>query len=149
MVGQKLEIKIINNSSNDLPTYSTPGSAGMDVRAFIPDEIFLEPMERRLIPTGIFVEIPPGFELQVRPRSGLAFKNGITVLNTPGTIDSDFRGELHILLINLGQEKFTIQNGDRIAQLVPGYCLSVTWQPTTFLTDTQRGEGGYGHTGKA
>ena len=141
-------IKIINQSNNPLPTYETEGAAGMDIRAFLTEEIILGPFERKLIPTGLFMEIPLGFEAQIRPRSGLAFKHGITVLNTPGTIDADYRGEIKILLINLSQEKFTIQNGERIAQIVIAAHAKATFETVSVLGDTNRGIGGFGSTGK-
>lgn len=144
-----MEIKVINKSHHPLPQYETPLSAGMDVRAFLPEgPITLKPMQRVLIPTGLFMEIPAGYECQVRPRSGLAFKHGITVLNSPGTIDADYRGELRVLLINLGTEEFTFNDGERIAQLVIASHEQPSWQLTEELTTTERGTGGFGHTGK-
>lgn len=140
-------IKIINNSENELPDYATPGSAGMDLRAFIKESVTLKPLERKLIPTGLFIEIPGGYEAQVRPRSGLAIKHGLTCLNSPGTVDSDYRGELKIILINLSQEDHIIENGDRIAQMVFSKVQNVTLQPVTELEATIRNEGGFGHTG--
>ena len=138
---------IINQSNNPLPFYSTEHSAGMDLRAFLAEPIVLKPFERALIPTGIFIEVPEGCEAQVRPRSGLAIKNGITVLNTPGTIDADYRGEVKVILINLSNEPFTIQNGDRIAQMVIAKYEKITWSETSQLSETERGAGGFGSSG--
>lgn len=143
-----MEIKIVNRSTNALPHYETVQSAGMDLRAFLPEPVALEPFQRKLIPTGLFLEIPAGLEAQVRPRSGLALKSGITVLNSPGTIDSDYRGEVGVILINLSQETFTIQPGDRIAQLVIAKHERAAWTETESLTETDRGTGGFGSTGK-
>lgn len=143
-----LAVKIINRSSNPLPSYATEGASGMDLRAFLAEPIYLDPMERRLIPTGLFLEIPEGYEAQVRPRSGLALKQGITCLNSPGTIDADYRGEIGVILINLSTEKQIIQSGDRIAQLVIQSVTKVNWQLTEQLSATVRNEGGFGHTGK-
>lgn len=145
---QKTEIKIINRSGNELPHYATEGSAGMDVRAFLREPLTLAPMERQLIPTGLFAEIPLGYEIQVRPRSGLAFKQGITCLNSPGTIDSDYRGEIKILLVNLSKENQVIHNNDRIAQLVLAKVAQASLLQVEVLAETVRGEGGFGHTGK-
>ena len=142
-----LKIKTVNNSTNDLPHYATPGSAGMDVRASLSDTVELAPLERRLIPTGIFVEIPYGYEIQVRPRSGLALKNGITCLNSPGTIDSDYRGEINVLLINLSNQPFIINNNDRIAQLVVAKVERAEMILVQQLNKTERNAGGFGHTG--
>ncbi len=143
-----IEIKIINTSANPLPAYATPGSSGMDIRANLDQPIILKPMERTLVPTGIFMEIPQGYEVQVRPRSGLAFKQGITCLNTPGTIDADYRGEIKVILINLSQEEHVISHGDRIAQLVVQKVEQVSWKQAEELEDTERSAGGFGHTGK-
>lgn len=143
-----IEIKIINTSSNPLPAYATPGSSGMDIRANLDQPISLKPMERTLVPTGIFMEIPQGYEVQVRPRSGLAFKQGITCLNTPGTIDADYRGEIKVILINLSQEEQVISHGDRIAQLVVQKVEQVSWKLVEELEETERSAGGFGHTGK-
>ncbi|MGE9515754.1 MAG: dUTP diphosphatase [Solitalea-like symbiont of Acarus siro] len=141
-------IPTINNSNNDLPSYETHGAAGMDLRAYLPNSsVVINSMERKLINTGIKMEIPKGYEGQIRPRSGLALKSGITVLNTPGTIDSDFRGEIQILLINLSQEPFTVNNGDRIAQIVFSKYESATLSLSNQLSDSKRGDQGYGHTG--
>lgn len=141
-------IKIINQSDNPLPAYSTRGSSGMDIRAFLTAPVVLQPLERSLIPTGIFIEIPGGYEVQVRPRSGLAVKQGITCLNTPGTIDADYRGEVKVILINLSNEPQTIHSGDRIAQLVVQQVEQASWEPVEMLSITERNEGGFGHTGK-
>ncbi len=142
-----MTINIINTSTNPLPSYETAASAGMDLRANLEQEVLLKPMERLLIPTGLFMEIPLGFEAQIRPRSGLAFKHGITVLNSPGTIDADYRGELKILLINFSASDFAIQHGDRIAQLIIAKHETVAWCEVRELGATTRGAGGYGHTG--
>ncbi|MEO7315510.1 MAG: dUTP diphosphatase [Ginsengibacter sp.] len=143
----EINIKIINKSDNELPDYATPGAAGMDLRAFINEPVTLKSLERKLIPTGIFIEIPDGYEAQVRPRSGLAIKHGLTCLNSPGTVDSDYRGELKVILINLSQEDHIITNGDRIAQMVFSKVQKVNLQPVTVLEATIRNEGGFGHTG--
>ena len=143
-----MEIKIVNKSNNELPAYSTKLSAGMDLRAFLPEPVVLKPLERKLIPTGLFVEIPEGYEAQIRPRSGLALKKGITVLNSPGTIDADYRGEVGIILINLSNEDFVIESGERICQMIIASHETVQWNLVEKLEDTLRGEGGFGHTGK-
>lgn len=144
-----IEVRIINESGNPLPEYATPGSAGMDLRAWLPDEsVTLAPLERKLIPTGLRLEIPAGYECQIRPRSGLAAKHGITVLNTPGTIDSDYRGYVGVILVNLSSEPFTIKNGERICQMVFAKVEEATLYNTDTLQSTERGEGGFGHTGK-
>jgi dUTP pyrophosphatase len=143
-----VEIKIVNTSSNKLPEYATPGSAGMDIRAHLDMPLILQPSERTMVPTGIFIELPMGYEAQVRPRSGLAVKQGITVLNTPGTIDADYRGEIKIILINLSREEQVINPGDRIAQIVVQQVEQVKWIPVQQLETTERGAGGFGHTGK-
>lgn len=140
-------IRIINKSHHPLPVYATEQSAGMDLRANIEEPIVLKPMERRLIPTGLYMALPQGFETQIRPRSGLAFKKGITVLNSPGTIDSDYRGELMVLLINLSTEEFIVNDGERIAQMVIARHEVAEFQVVEELDDTERGAGGYGHTG--
>lgn len=145
---QSISIKIINNSTNALPAYETIGSSGMDLRANLAEPVNLLPMQRALIPTGLFIELPLGYEAQVRPRSGLAIKHGITCLNTPGTIDSDYRGELKIILINLSSDPFTIQHGERIAQMVVQPVVKATWEEVKILNESKRGEGGFGHTGK-
>lgn len=143
-----IPVKIRNTSSNELPEYATAGAAGMDLRAHLDAPVTLLPLERKLIPTGLFMEIPVGYEVQIRPRSGLAFKHGITVLNSPGTIDSDYRGEVGVLLVNLSQEPFVIENGERIAQMVVAAHGQVQWEAADELSGTQRGEGGFGSTGK-
>lgn len=144
----RMEIKIVNHSLNLLPTYSTDLSAGMDLRANLKEEIILKPLERKLIPTGLFIELPKGYEAQVRPRSGLAINKGVTVLNSPGTIDADYRGEIMVILINLSQEDFVIRHGERIAQMIVASHEKVEWKAVEGLEDTLRGEGGFGHTGK-
>lgn len=141
-----MNIKVINKSRHPLPKYQTELSAGMDLYANIDGSLTLKPLERKLIPTGLFLELPAGFEAQVRPRSGLAVKNGITVLNAPGTIDADYRGEIGVILINLSSENFIINDGDRIAQMVIAKHETVTWQETAELIETSRGEGGFGST---
>jgi len=143
-----LAVKILNRSSNELPGYATPGSAGMDIRADLTAELRLAPLQRTLVPTGLFIELPQGYEAQVRPRSGLAVKQGITCLNTPGTIDSDYRGEIKVLLINLSSSEQVIAPGDRIAQLVVQKIEQVQWNETPVLTETVRNDGGFGSTGK-
>jgi dUTP pyrophosphatase len=142
-----VKINTINISENKLPHYATEGAAGMDIYAHLAEQVILSPLQRMLIPSGIFMEIPVGFEVQIRPRSGLAFKNGITCLNTPGTIDSDYRGELKILLINLSNESQTIQNGDRIAQLIVAKVEKAELILVQQLNETERAAGGFGHTG--
>lgn len=144
-----IQVKIINRSANPLPGYATADAAGMDLRANLEAAVTLQPMERTLIPTGLFIELPAGFEAQVRPRSGLAIKQGLTLLNTPGTIDADYRGEIKIILINLSTEPQTIQHGDRIAQMVIAPFVQATLTEVGELTETVRGEGGFGHTGKS
>lgn len=143
-----MQIKIVNKSDNQLPAYSTEMSAGMDIRAYLTEPVTLKPLERKLIPTGLFVEIPMGYEAQIRPRSGLALKKGITVLNTPGTIDADYRGEIGVILINLSQEDFVIENGERICQMIIASHETVEWSLVQELEETERGAGGFGHTGK-
>lgn len=143
-----MNIKVINKSNNPLPKYQTELSAGMDLFAHLDEEITLKSLERKLIPTGLFLEIPAGFEAQVRPRSGLAIKNGITVLNSPGTIDADYRGEIGVILVNLSPENFTIKNGDRIAQMVIAKYEQITWENAEKISETVRGEGGFGSTSK-
>lgn len=142
-----MKINIINKSSFDLPKYQTPLSAGLDLKANITESFFLKSLERILIPTGFFLELPAGFEAQIRPRSGLAFKNGITVLNAPGTIDADYRGELKVLLVNLSNETFEIKPGERIAQMIVAKHETISWNETIELSSTERGAGGYGSTG--
>jgi dUTP pyrophosphatase len=141
-------VKIINQSNNPLPAYATEGSSGMDVRAFINETITLHPLERALIPTGLFIELPQGFEAQIRPRSGLAIKQGITCLNTPGTVDADYRGEIKIILINLSNENQSVNNGDRIAQMVIQKVEKIDWSLSLELEQTERNAGGFGSTGK-
>jgi dUTP pyrophosphatase len=143
----KIKVRIINHSSNPLPHYATPGSAGMDIRAHLPGPVYLNPMERQLIPTGLFIELPKGYEGQVRPRSGLAAKYGLTCLNSPGTIDADYRGEIKVIIINLSQEIQVIQPGDRIAQLVLHEVQKVKWKEVELIAETERNDGGFGHTG--
>jgi len=143
-----MKVLVINKSNNELPAYETIGSAGLDIRAFIEESITLNPFERQLIKTGLFLEIPVGYEAQVRPRSGFALKNGVTVLNTPGTIDADYRGEVGVILINLSQEKVEIHSGDRIAQLVFAKVEQAEWAEVETLSETERGAGGFGSTGK-
>ena len=142
-----MKIQIINNGHQPLPVYATEKSAGMDLRANIDEPIVLHPMERRLINTGLHIALPDGFEAQVRPRSGLALKHGVTVLNSPGTIDADYRGEIMVLLINLSQQDFVIRDGERIAQLVIARYEAAEWTEVEMLDETRRGAGGYGHTG--
>lgn len=143
-----MEISIINKSHHPLPSYATALSAGMDIRANLTEPVVLKPMERRLIPTGLFIALPEGYEAQMRPRSGLALKHGITLLNTPGTIDADYRGEIGVILVNLSSEDFTINDGERICQMVIASHSKVCWKPVETLDDTERGAGGFGHTGK-
>ena len=142
-----VKIKVVNTGCQPLPAYATSQSAGMDLRANIESPITLHPMERTLVPTGIRIELPEGYEAQVRPRSGLALKYGITVLNTPGTIDSDYRGELKVLLVNLSNDDFVVNAGERVAQMVIARHETATWEEVKVLDETERGEGGYGHTG--
>ena len=145
---EKVLIKIVNQSAHPLPAYATSGSAGMDLRANLEAPVTLQPMERRMISTGIFIELPTGYEAQVRPRSGLANKHGITCLNSPGTVDSDYRGEIKVILINLSKEEQVINHGDRIAQMVVTKVEHVSWELVHQLDETTRGEGGFGHTGQ-
>ncbi len=140
-------VKIINKSKNDLPKYSTPSAAGMDLRANLEAPVALAPLERKLIPTGIFIELPEGYECQIRPRSGLALKHGITVLNTPGTVDADYRGEIGVILVNLSNEPFVVNDGERICQMVVAHHATVEWSVAETLADSERGAGGFGHTG--
>ncbi|MBO7137406.1 MAG: dUTP diphosphatase [Bacteroidaceae bacterium] len=142
-----MKVQIINRSHHPLPQYATELSAGVDLRANIESPIELRPMERRLVPTGLFMALPPGFEAQVRPRSGLAIKHGITVLNTPGTIDADYRGEVCVILINLSDEPFIIADGERIAQMIIARHEQAEWEPVEVLSETKRGAGGFGHSG--
>lgn len=143
-----MKVKVINRSRFDLPRYATPLSAGMDVRANIDEAVVLRPLERAMIPTGLSIELPEGYEMQIRPRSGLAAKHGITVLNSPGTIDADYRGEIRVILVNLSNEEFRIEAGERIAQMVVARHEQVEWEPTEELAESERGEGGFGSTGK-
>jgi dUTP pyrophosphatase len=143
-----MKVRIVNLSSHTLPEYQTPASAGMDIRAFLNEPVVLKPLARALIPTGLFIELPVGFEAQIRPRSGLAAKHGITVLNTPGTIDADYRGEIKVILVNLSDESFTIENGERIAQMIISAHVQAQWEAVDQLSETERGAGGFGHTGK-
>ena len=145
----KITVKIINQSSNALPDYATEGSAGMDLRAHLGAPLVLKPLERQLVPTGLFIELPLGYEAQVRPRSGLAIKQGITCLNSPGTIDSDYRGEIKVILINLSQEEQVLHPGDRIAQMVIGPVVQISWERVEEIEITTRGAGGFGHTGRS
>lgn len=145
---EQITVKVINSSANELPQYATELSAGMDVRANLAEPLVLQPMQRVLVPTGLRVELPAGYEMQLRPRSGLALRHGITLLNTPGTIDADYRGEIGVIMVNLSTEPFTINPGERICQAVVAPYTRVDWQPATELSNTDRGEGGFGHTGK-
>lgn len=143
-----MKVKIVNHSRYALPEYQTALSAGMDIRANIKDSVTLAPLERAMIPTGLFVELPEGYEMQIRPRSGLAAKHGITVLNAPGTIDADYRGEIKVILVNLSNEPFVIEGGERIAQMVVARHEQVEWESVEVLSDSERGAGGFGSTGK-
>lgn len=143
-----MKIKIINKSKHALPSYATPASAGMDLRANLDSPVVLKSLERTLVPTGLFLELPVGFEAQIRPRSGLAFKNGLTVLNSPGTIDADYRGEVKVILVNLSKEDFTINDGERIAQMIIAKHEQAEWIQVEELLETERGTGGFGSTGK-
>ncbi|MBO4815308.1 MAG: dUTP diphosphatase [Muribaculaceae bacterium] len=142
-----MKVKIVNRSTNALPSYSTEQSAGMDLRAWLQEPVTLQPLERKLIPTGVYIELPQGYECQIRPRSGLALKRGLTVLNTPGTIDADYRGEVCVILVNLGNEPQVIENGERVCQMVVARHESVEWVPVETLDESERGAGGFGHTG--
>lgn len=144
---ERIKVKIINRSGNALPTYETPSSAGMDVRACLQQPVTINPLERALIPTGLRLQLPQGHECQIRPRSGLALKKGISILNTPGTVDADYRGEVGIIVINLSNQPFTINNGDRIAQMVITNYTHVEWEPVERIDETVRGDGAFGHTG--
>ena len=143
-----MRVNIINKSNNALPAYETASSAGMDLRAFVDADVVLKSFERKLIPTGLYIELPDGYEAQIRPRSGLAIKSGITVLNSPGTIDADYRGEIKVILINLSQEDFTIKSGDRICQMVIAKHEKAEFVEVNEISETERGAGGFGHTGK-
>ncbi|HNQ68546.1 MAG TPA: dUTP diphosphatase [Bacteroidales bacterium] len=142
-----MKIKIVNKSKHNLPGYSTEYSAGMDLRANLDEPIILKPLERKLIPTGLFIELPAGYEAQIRPRSGLAVKHGLTVLNTPGTIDADYRGEIGVILINLSDKDFAVEDGERICQMVIAKHEQADWEPVEILNESDRGAGGFGHTG--
>ena len=144
-----MKIQVINQSKHPLPHYATDLSAGLDLRANLESPITLGPLERALVKTGLFIALPPSYEAQVRPRSGLAYKKGITVLNTPGTIDADYRGEIGVILVNLSQEPFVVEDGERIAQLVIAKHETISWEAVDVLAATQRGSGGFGHTGSA
>jgi len=143
-----MTIRVINKSNNSLPAYETLHAAGMDLRANLEAPVALKPLERKLIPTGLYIELPEGFEAQIRPRSGLAYKHGISIVNAPGTIDADYRGEIGVLLVNLSDQVFDVNPGERIAQMVVARHEKVEWQQVEALTETDRGAGGYGHTGK-
>lgn len=142
-----IKIKLVNQSPNPMPEFATEGSAGVDLRANLNEDVLIKPLERVMVPTGLFIELPGGYEAQIRPRSGLAAKHGITVLNTPGTIDSDYRGEIKVILVNLSNDEFSIQNGDRICQMVVHKYETFNWEEVSELKLTQRGGGGFGHTG--
>lgn len=142
-----LKVNVINQSKHALPSYQTEHSAGMDLRANLETPIVLKPLQRALIPTGLFIELPEGHEAQIRPRSGLAYKHGVSIVNTPGTIDADYRGEIKVLLVNLSDQDFVVEDGERVAQMVVAKYERVTWSETEALTDTVRGAGGYGSTG--
>ena len=144
-----MKIKIINKSHHPMPAYATPQSAGMDIRANLTEPVELKPFERKLIPTGLYIALPEGYEAQLRPRSGLALKHGLTLLNAPGTIDADYRGEIGVILVNLSAEPFTIADGERICQMVIATHAHVEWEAVETLDETERGAGGFGHTGKA
>ncbi|MDO8999591.1 MAG: dUTP diphosphatase [Bacteroidota bacterium] len=143
-----MQIKVVNQSKHSLPEYATTQAAGLDLKANISEAIILKPLQRQLIPTGLFIELPNSFEAQIRPRSGLAFKNGITVLNSPGTIDADYRGEIKVLLVNLSDTDFAINDGERIAQMVIAKHEQISWEPVSTLEESDRGSGGFGSTGK-
>ena len=143
-----MKVKIVNKSQNNIPFYSTIQSAGMDLRADLDGPLLLKPLERKLVPTGLFIQLPDGYEAQIRPRSGLAINKGVTVLNSPGTIDADYRGEIKIILVNLSQEDFTVNQGDRIAQMIISSYKQIVWEEVALLDNSDRGEGGFGHTGK-
>jgi dUTP pyrophosphatase len=144
----KVKVKIVNSSRHPLPEYQTLFSAGMDLRANIDEPVVIQPLSRMLVPTGLFIELPEGYEAQIRPRSGLAIKHGITVLNTPGTIDADYRGEIKVILVNLSDVPYLLQDGERICQMVVARHAVVEWVPVEVLSESSRGEGGFGHTGK-
>lgn len=142
-----MQVKVINKSKHELPSYQSDSAAGMDLRANIEEDIILQPLERALIPTGLYIELPHGFEAQIRPRSGLAFKHGLTVLNSPGTVDADYRGEIKVLLVNLSNELFVVKDGERVAQMVVAKHEQIIWEQSELLSETTRGAGGYGSTG--
>jgi dUTP pyrophosphatase len=144
----KINVKIVNQSAFPLPEYATTGSAGMDLRANLQNIVLLKPLERTLIPTGLFIELPEGYEAQIRPRSGLAIKRGLTLLNTPGTIDADYRGEIKVIMVNVSGEDQPIQPGERIAQMIIAPYMQIQWEEAAILSETDRGDGGFGHTGK-
>jgi dUTP pyrophosphatase len=143
-----VQVKVINRSKHPLPDYQTEHAAAVDVRANLDEPVTLGPLERRLVPTGLFFALPPGYEAQIRPRSGLAAKHGISIVNAPGTIDADYRGELGVILVNLSNEPFTLKDGERVAQMVVARVETIAWEEVTELSETERGEGGFGHTGK-
>lgn len=143
-----MKIKIVNQSKHDLPEYATPSSAGMDLRANIDEPVTLRPLQRALIPTGLYIQLPEGYEAQIRPRSGLAIKHGISLVNTPGTIDADYRGEIRVILVNLSSEDFVVNDGERICQMVIAQYAQAQWESVEKLDETERGAGGFGHTGK-
>lgn len=143
-----MKVKIVNHSKHNLPSYSTDHSAGMDLRANLDNPVLLKPLQRALVPTGLFIELPVGMEAQIRPRSGLSIKKGVTVLNTPGTIDADYRGEIKIILVNLSNEDFLVEDGERVCQMVIAKHEKVSWEEATELEESKRGAGGFGHTGK-
>lgn len=145
---QKIKVKIVNESAFPLPEYATTGSAGMDLRANLQNVVILKPLERMLIPTGLFIELPEGYEAQIRPRSGLAIKRGLTLLNTPGTIDADYRGEIKVIIVNVSGEDQSLQPGERIAQMIIAPYIQIQWEKADILSETDRGDGGFGHTGK-
>lgn len=147
MNNKDLQVNVINQSKHMLPSYQTPHAAGMDLRANLDAPVTLKPLQRALIPTGLFIELPEGHEAQIRPRSGLAYKHGISIVNSPGTIDADYRGEIKVLLVNLSDQEFIVEDGERIAQMVVARYERIAWRETESLTDTERGAGGYGSTG--
>lgn len=144
---EHIKVKIINKSGHELPAYETPSAAGMDVRACLTEPVTLAPLERALIPTGLRIQLPQGYECQIRPRSGLALRHGISLVNTPGTVDADYRGEIGVIVINLSNEPFTINDGERICQMVVKEYVHVAWEPVERIDETERGDGGFGHTG--
>lgn len=144
---ERIKVKVINRSHHSLPSYETSSSAGMDVRAFLEHSVVIEPLHRALIPTGLYIQLPQGYECQIRPRSGLALKHGVTVLNSPGTVDADYRGEIKVVLVNLSDTPFVVNDGERICQMVIANCTHAEWEPVERLDETERGDGGFGHTG--